>query len=243
MRCTGKMVPPDENLVNAHSQHRQNFSSGPGTSNFWTVVAVLNLHKLLPAKYWSKEEKVPFFKVSQGFAFSRRLTPAHTILFTCRFQNTACRLPNFHRTHSSNALLFVVVAKKMREILATVRIKLYDGRPKPLLTMFSFICEELCLTGKCTVSSQKYIKKALLDTNLKHAFIAKNRTLCSSSYLHERQKASDATHNVASSQLHLSCFIGRWCLGAALWAPKLWLNFVNKLKLEANNSFFSREKM
>ena len=66
---------------------------------------------------------------------------------------------------------------------------------------------------------------------------------CSSFYLHERQKASDATHNVASSQLHLSCFIGRWCLGAALWAPKLWLNFVNKLKLEANNSFFSREKM
>ena len=34
MRCTGKMAPPDENLVNAHSQHRQNFSSGPGTSNF-----------------------------------------------------------------------------------------------------------------------------------------------------------------------------------------------------------------
>ena len=36
MRCTGKMAPPDENLLNAHSQHRQNFSSGPGTSNFWT---------------------------------------------------------------------------------------------------------------------------------------------------------------------------------------------------------------
>ena len=34
MRCTGKMAPPDENFVNAHSQHRQNFSSGPGTSNF-----------------------------------------------------------------------------------------------------------------------------------------------------------------------------------------------------------------
>ena len=40
MRCVGKMAPPDENLVNAHSQHRQNFSSGPGTSNFWTVVAI-----------------------------------------------------------------------------------------------------------------------------------------------------------------------------------------------------------
>ena len=38
MRCTGKMAPPDENLVNAHSQHRQNFSSGPSTSNFWTLV-------------------------------------------------------------------------------------------------------------------------------------------------------------------------------------------------------------
>ena len=38
MRCTGKMAPPDENFVSAHSQHRQNFSSGPGTSNFWTVV-------------------------------------------------------------------------------------------------------------------------------------------------------------------------------------------------------------
>ena len=38
IRCTGKMAPPDENLVNAHSQHRQNFSSGPGTSNFWTLV-------------------------------------------------------------------------------------------------------------------------------------------------------------------------------------------------------------
>ena len=39
IRCTGKMAPPDENLVNAHSQHRQNFSSVPGTSNFWTVVS------------------------------------------------------------------------------------------------------------------------------------------------------------------------------------------------------------
>ena len=38
MRCAGKMAPPDENLVNAHSQHRQNFSSRPGTSNFWTLV-------------------------------------------------------------------------------------------------------------------------------------------------------------------------------------------------------------
>ena len=34
IRCTVKMVPPDENFVTAHSQHRQNFSSGPGTSNF-----------------------------------------------------------------------------------------------------------------------------------------------------------------------------------------------------------------
>ena len=39
MRCTGKIAPPDENLLNAHSQHRQNFSYGPGTSNFWTLVA------------------------------------------------------------------------------------------------------------------------------------------------------------------------------------------------------------
>ena len=39
MRCSGKMAPPYENRVNPHSQHRQNFSSGPGTSNFWTVVA------------------------------------------------------------------------------------------------------------------------------------------------------------------------------------------------------------
>ena len=38
MRCTGKMAPPDENLINAHSQHRRIFSSGPGSSNFWTVV-------------------------------------------------------------------------------------------------------------------------------------------------------------------------------------------------------------
>ena len=43
IRCTGKMVPPDENFVNAHSQHRQNFSSGPGTSNFWTVVVPLTI--------------------------------------------------------------------------------------------------------------------------------------------------------------------------------------------------------
>ena len=34
MICTGKMAPPDENFVTAHSQHRQNFSSGPSTSNF-----------------------------------------------------------------------------------------------------------------------------------------------------------------------------------------------------------------
>ena len=33
-RCTGKIAPPDENLVKAHSKHWQNFSSGPGTSNF-----------------------------------------------------------------------------------------------------------------------------------------------------------------------------------------------------------------
>ena len=47
MRCTGKMVPRDENLVNAHSQHRQNFSSGPGTSSFWTVVDILVFLKTL----------------------------------------------------------------------------------------------------------------------------------------------------------------------------------------------------
>ena len=29
MRCTGKMAPPDENLVNAHSQHRQIFHLDP----------------------------------------------------------------------------------------------------------------------------------------------------------------------------------------------------------------------
>ena len=51
MRCTGKMAPLDENFVNAHSQHRQNFSSGPGTSNFWTVVVC----KIFPqscGSYW-----------------------------------------------------------------------------------------------------------------------------------------------------------------------------------------------
>ena len=31
----------------------------------------------------------------------------HTNFFTCRFQLTACRLPKFHRTHSTNALLCV----------------------------------------------------------------------------------------------------------------------------------------
>ena len=45
-RCTGKMAPPDENFVNAHSQHRQNFSSGPGTSNFWTVVVPQSVHQI-----------------------------------------------------------------------------------------------------------------------------------------------------------------------------------------------------
>ena len=39
MRCSGKMAPPYENRVNPHSQQRQNFSSGPGTSNFWTLVS------------------------------------------------------------------------------------------------------------------------------------------------------------------------------------------------------------
>ena len=34
------MAPPDKDLVNAHSQHRQNFSSVPGTSNFLTVVVL-----------------------------------------------------------------------------------------------------------------------------------------------------------------------------------------------------------
>ena len=47
----------------------------------------------------------------------------HTVLFTCRLQNTACRLPKFPRTHSSPALLCVVVAKKQCEqILATIYI-------------------------------------------------------------------------------------------------------------------------
>ena len=46
MRCTGKMAPPDENLVNAHSQHRQNFSSGPGTSSFWTLVVAFSSPKI-----------------------------------------------------------------------------------------------------------------------------------------------------------------------------------------------------
>ena len=35
----------------------------------------------------------------------------HTIIFTCRFQNTACRLPYFHRTHSSAALLYLLWQK------------------------------------------------------------------------------------------------------------------------------------
>ena len=45
MRCTGKMAPPDENLVNAHSQHRQNFSSGPGKSSFWTLVMAIRTYQ------------------------------------------------------------------------------------------------------------------------------------------------------------------------------------------------------
>ena len=53
-------------------------------------------------------------------------TAQHTVLFTCRFHNTACRLPKFPRTHSSAALLCVVVAKKQCEqILATIHIRLY----------------------------------------------------------------------------------------------------------------------
>jgi len=40
-------------------------------------------------------------------SFSGNTYWKHTILFTCRFQYTACRLPKFPRTHSSNALLCV----------------------------------------------------------------------------------------------------------------------------------------
>ena len=54
MRCTGKMAPPDENFVNAHSQHRQNFSSGPGTSNFWTVVGRADDRSLVVIEYYNR---------------------------------------------------------------------------------------------------------------------------------------------------------------------------------------------
>ena len=55
-----------------------------------------------------------------------KLSQHHTILFTCRFQNTACRLPKFHRKNSSNALLFVFVAKNQCEqILMAMWKKLY----------------------------------------------------------------------------------------------------------------------
>ena len=54
----------------------------------------------------------------------------HTILFTYRFQNTACRLLKFRRTKSYNAQLSVFVAKKQgKQILVTVWIKLYVLTP------------------------------------------------------------------------------------------------------------------
>ena len=60
---------------------------------------------------------------------SRRVFCLFTVLFTCKFQKTACRLPKFPRTHSSAALLCVVVAKKQCEqILATVHARLYASQ-------------------------------------------------------------------------------------------------------------------
>jgi len=54
------------------------------------------------------------------------LHSTHTVLFTCRFQYTACRWPKFPRTHSSAALLCVAVAKNQCEqILATIHLTLY----------------------------------------------------------------------------------------------------------------------
>ena len=50
------MAPPDENLVNAHSQHRQNFSSGPGTSNFRTVV--VEVENQFNLSQWSQKVKI-----------------------------------------------------------------------------------------------------------------------------------------------------------------------------------------
>ena len=50
----------------------------------------------------------------------------HTILFTCRFQNTACRLMKFHRTQSF--LVFCCGVKQWGQILVTVRIKMYDQK-------------------------------------------------------------------------------------------------------------------
>ena len=52
---------------------------------------------------------------------------AHTIFFTCRFQYTACRLPNISSHSELRCFAVCVVAQKQREqILATIRRKMYD---------------------------------------------------------------------------------------------------------------------
>ena len=47
----------------------------------------------------------------------------HTVLFTP--VDTACRLPKFLCTHSNAALLCVVVKNQCKQILVTIRIRLY----------------------------------------------------------------------------------------------------------------------
>ena len=50
----------------------------------------------------------------------------HTVKLTHLFQNNACRLPKFPRTHRDDVLPFVVVAgKHCVQILETVRALLY----------------------------------------------------------------------------------------------------------------------
>ena len=72
-------------------------------------------------------------------------TAQHTVLFTCRFQKIACRLPKFPRTHSNAALLCVVVMKKQCEqILATIHIRLYATQANAWSTISPELQMSLC---------------------------------------------------------------------------------------------------
>ena len=85
-----------------------------------SLMVAITVWDFLPAN----PSRVPLRREEQVFTASNLM---HTILFTCNFQNTACRLPKFHCTNSSNALLFIFVMKKQCEqILETMWIKLYD---------------------------------------------------------------------------------------------------------------------